>query len=309
MKHCPKCAYDNADSAGKCEVCQGSLTGVASIAIQVPEKSGLQAWSFLFSGILLLACGAYFIRAPLPVPKAPQSVFREGNFTYEGVLYSLEKMKQLRFLPLADRRSVAELLYSQDEQTGFAAAELVGAWSRFSAVPGECSEFFTALLKAAGASHGAARRQAAMEAGLSAAYGFPFSVYVPEMRKTAAGLMKENDETLNSAGFFLASMSGFTDFAPELNKVLASSPSPYLKLHAACALSRLGGAAGHKYLFSMVSSEAELRGEAISCLSYSVSPEAGPFLEKAVAGKLGRQAAAPAKIALTLRKQLAIINR
>lgn len=308
MKHCPQCAYDNADKAEKCEVCQGPLSCVAITHMQVPEKSGRKAWFFMFSGILLLALGAYFTWAPVSVPKSVTRLSPEDGFTYEGVLYSLEKMKPLRFLPLADKRSAAALLYSPDERVGFAAAELVGAWSRFSPEPGQCLEFFKALLKAAAQSHGAARRQAAMEAGMSAAAGFPFAPFAPGIRQAAAGRMKEKDERFNAAGFFLASMAGFSDFVPELDKVLAAAPSPYLKLYAACALSRLGRPSGHKYLFSATLSRAESGAEAISCLSYSVSPDAGPFLEKAAAGKMGTQAAAPAKIALTLRKQLAIIN-
>ncbi|HNW43416.1 MAG TPA: hypothetical protein PKI19_02860 [Elusimicrobiales bacterium] len=308
MKRCPKCNYDNADQAEKCGICQCSLSGVAPAAMPVPEKKSGQAWALLLSGALLLACGFFFFRAPPAVPAAPPQPSAEDAFTYEGVLYPLEKMKQLRFLPLADKRSAAELMSSPEEKVGFAAAELAGIWARESALPAERREFFESLLKAAGESRGAARRQAAVELGLSAVYGFPFAPYAREMRKIASGLIKEKEEALSGAGFFLASMAGFSDFAPELRKIFAAAPSPYLKLSAACALSRLGDPAADKYLFSAAASDAEWGREAISCLSYSVSPEAGTFLEKAAAGKLAPQAADPAKIALTLRKQLAIIN-
>lgn len=310
MKRCPKCAYDNADQAEECEICRGSLAGIVPVAIPVSrQEKSRQARSFMLSGILLLACGLFFFRAPAPAPESASGLSPDGGFTYEGVLHPLEKMKRLRFLPLEDRRGVAELLYSPEEKVGFAAAQLLGVWARGPASPEERRIFFEALLKAAAESRGAARSQAALEAGLCAGSGFPFAPYSPQLRKAAAGLMKEKDERLNAAGFFLASMGGFSDLVPELDNILAAAPSPYLKLYAACALSRLGGLSGHKHLLSVASSGSELGGEAISCLSFSVSPDAGPFLEKAAAGKMGTRSAAPAKIALTLRKQLAIINR
>ena len=310
MKHCPKCAYDNVDQAENCEVCRGSLAGIVPLTMPAAghENRG-QGRLVMLSGILLLVCGFFFFRAPGTAPESAPRLSAEGGFTYEGVLYPLEKMKRLRFLPLKDRRGVAELLYSPEEKVGFAAAELLGVWARAPVRAEERRVFFEALLKAAAESRGSARSRAAIEAGLCAGSGFPFAPYSPQMRKAAAGLMKENDERLNAAGFFLASMGGFSDLAPELDKILAAAPSPYLKLYAACALSRLGGLSGHKHLLSVASSGSELGEEAISCLSFSVSPDAGPFLEKAAAGKMGTRSAAPAKIALTLRKQLAIINR
>ncbi|MEI7527770.1 MAG: hypothetical protein WCK76_02395 [Elusimicrobiota bacterium] len=309
MKVCPGCSYPNADQAEKCHVCGGSLSG-AAVTVPVPDKTNYgKGWLLLFSGMLLLTCAMFCFRAPPAVPGRGPVLSPESAFNYSGVLASLRKMKTLRFLPLKDRRGAAELLYSPDEKVGAAAAELAGEWARFSAEPAARDEFFRALLKAAAGGRGAARRQAAMEAGVSALYSRRFAPYAPEMRRTVAGLMREKDEGLNAAGFFLASMAGFSDLVPELDRILAAAPSPYLKLYAACALSRLGGEAGHKYLFSAALAGGQPGIEAVSCLSYSVSPEAMLFLEKAAAGAIGPQAAVPARNALILRKQLAIIKQ
>lgn len=309
MKHCPKCHYDNADCSVKCEICQGAVSEVAIVNVVAHKKSGGTAWVLMLIGLILFGCGVFFIPGPPRAPGSTVQLLQGTGFTYAGVLYSLEKMKGLRFLPLESKRSVIALLYSPEEKVGLAAAELVGSWSRLSAEPGQRGEFFEALLKAAAESHGAARRQAAMEMGLSAAYGFPFAAYASEMRKLVAGLMKETDERLNAAGFFLAAMAGFSEYMPELENIILVAPSPFLKVYAACALSRLGGQVGHKYLFSIALTESEFGKEAMSCLSYSASPEALPFLEKAAAGKPGAKSVGQAKIALTWRKQLAIINR
>ncbi|OGS12540.1 MAG: hypothetical protein A2234_06210 [Elusimicrobia bacterium RIFOXYA2_FULL_58_8] len=140
------------------------------------------------------------------------------------------------------------------------------------------------------------------------ACGLSFAEDETEIRGIVEDLTAEKDERFKAAGFFLAAMSGFSDLTRELDRVLAVGPSPYIKLHAACALSRLGGAAGHSYLFSVASSGDESGLEALACLAYSLSPEAQPFLENAASGKMGVKAAAAAKIALNFRKQLAIIN-
>jgi hypothetical protein len=308
MRHCPKCSYDNPDSSGKCGICSAPLAGVP-LTYPAPKRSSVP-WLLLLAGLVFICVGvAIFCTGGEKNPVAAAVAPEADGYTYEGVLYSLDAMKGVKFLPLSDMRRVKPLLYCEDEKVGFLAAQMLGGWSRTAPWPEARAEFFEALLDGAASGKWPVRRQAAAEAARTAGQGFPVASYLPRIRSVSAGLAREKDEDLNAAGFFLGSMAGLSDLAPEMKKALSSAPSPHLRLYAACALSRLGAPEGDKYLFSLaVSEDAAEMPEAVSCLSYSVSPEADSFLKKASSGKLGVKTAAPARIALTLRKQLAIIN-
>lgn len=309
MRHCPKCSYDNPDSSVVCGICSAPLAGVP-LTYPAPRRSAVP-WLLLLAGLIFIGAGAViFYKGGERTPAAAQAAAPEADgYTYEGVLYSLDAMKRVKFLPLADMRRVKPLLYCEDEKVGFLSAQMLGGWSRSAPWPEARAEFFGALLSRAASGKGPVRLQAAAEAALTAGQGFPAAAYLPRIRSVSAGLAGEKDDDLKAAGFFLASMAGLADLAPEMDKALSSAPSPHLRLYAACSLSRLGRPEGDKYLFSMAASESAVEmPEAFSCLSYSVSPEADSFLKKASSGKLGVKTAAQARIALTLRKQLAIIK-
>ena len=303
MKKCPFCAYRNEDAAAACGICGAPLAGVKPEA-PPPAPRRRPGVLPLLAGWALLAC-AFFLYRRAPAPKPVPSP--ADGFTYEGVLASVTEMKKLRYLPHADRASLIPLLSSPDDKVAVETARALGPWARSSEDPARRREFSEALAAAAENGSRAVRRQAAVEAGLTIAFGFDPAPYLPRLRRAAESLSADGNEELNAAGFFLASMAGFTDLAPRLETILSGSHSGYQRLHAACALGRFGSRAGNAYLLRAASG-AEFGDEAMICLAYSSSPEALPFLERVAAGGQGSRAAGSAKIALTLRKQLAIIN-
>lgn len=122
------------------------------------------------AGLLLLACGALFFfmqNSPWKKEAPPESgmnaVTDENSFTYEGVLYGVDKMSALRFLPEADRRRVPPLLSSPDDKVAYAAAKLIGAWARDENDGALARLWFETLLEAASSGRPIVRRQAALE--------------------------------------------------------------------------------------------------------------------------------------------------
>ena len=77
-----------------------------------------------------------------------------------------------------------------------------------------------------------------------------------------------------------------------------------------CALSRLGRSQGHVYLSKAAQGrDPAIRSEALTCLSYSASPEAERLLLSASRDDFDAAAAEAAKRGIKLRKQLAIIKK
>lgn len=312
MKTCPSCGYGNRDKDQKCGICARDIAAVPAKA--EVEKSRAWAGLMLAAGLILTGCGAaYFLLSG--VPKPPPSVSRDTTFSdevpfsYDGALYALDRLENLRFLPAADRRRVLPLLACPDDRVAYSAARLAGGWARSCGDPGEAKILFEGLLKAAGSGSRLARRSAALQAGLTAAAGFPAAPYREEIRKVASGLVATRDAELTAAGFFLATASGAEDFSREMLDTLRSDPSSGAKLYAACGLARLGSLEGGRHLAQLAAgADPELRGEAFSCLAYAFDPGTGPFLASAARGR-DPDLAERAKMALILRKQLAIIKK
>ena len=317
MKKCPSCGYGNPDTGLKCGICAANIAAVPVKAEPVPEKESGRPSLMALSGLLLLLCGGlYFFmenspwKKEAPVQSGENAVTDENSFTYEGVLYALDKMSGLRFLPEADKRRVPPLLSSPDDKVAHAAARLLGAWSRAETDEALGRFWFGTLLGAAASGRPAARRQAALEAGVTIALGFPVSPYLGQVKRVAAGLVSQNETELKAAGFFLSSMAGMEDFAGQMLETLLYDPSPDSRLYAACALSRLGRSQGHDYLSKVaLGTDPANKSEALTCLSYSASPEAERLLLSASEDGFDAAAAEVAKRGIKLRKQLAIIKK
>ena len=289
MKPCPSCCYGNPDTGVKCAICGGDISRVAVKTERPPEK---ESWTLIGVGLLLICCGAvfFFTQRPTGKDQVPKTVGSglsdEAAFDYGGVLSSLSELERLRFLPREEKTRVAALAASQDDRVGHAAVKLLGKWARGDDEPADRRAWFETLLKSAASGHAAVRRQAAFEAGASAAEGFPFKSYLPEIKKISAALISETDERLQASGFFLAAMAGLDEFADEMRRVFALYPSGVPKIYASCALARLGDEEGLKYLLEASSRPGgELRPEAESCLGYAAAvgmppPERLPLFPK-----------------------------
>lgn len=317
MKKCPSCGYGNPDTGLKCGICARDIGTVPAAPEPVVKEESARPGPMVLAGMLLLVCGAvYFFmenspwKKEVPVTSGENAVTDENSFTYEGVLYALDKMSSLDFLTEGDKRQVPPLLSSPDDKVAHAAATLIGVWSR-AETDGALGRFwFETLLGAAESGRPAARKQAALEAGVTIALGFPFSPYLELVKRTAAGLVSESDTELKAAGFFLSSMAGMEDFAGQMRETLMYDPSSSSKLYAACALSRLGRSEGHDYLAKAAKgADPALRGEALTCLSYSASPEAERLLLSASRDDFDSASAEVAKRGIKLREQLAIIKK
>lgn len=314
MKKCPGCAYLNPGSAGRCHVCGRDLSAVAERPDPRPEK---RSPHMPLAALALLACAGLFWLlqhyAWKPGPPAPAA--DDEAFSYDGVAESLEKMAALRYLPDGDKLRALPLLGSPDQRAALAAVKTVAAWARAEKDPALAGRYALELVGAAAAGPertrpAAVRRQAALEAGLLIALGARPAGLEDCVRPVAAGLVAGGGEELRAAGYFLSAMAGLGDHAAEMRKTLLYDPSAEARLHAACALSRLGDAEGHARLAEAAASpDAALRSEAYSCLSYSASPEAGRLLKAAAREDLDFEAAESAKSALIFRGQLAIIKK
>lgn len=309
MKKCPSCSYGNPDCGGKCCICGRDISGVAAVPLPVPEKgSGLM----LAYGIALLVCAGLFLllQPLLKTAPAPAPAVSDEAYPAEGILYSLEKMSGLAYLPPADRLAALPLLSSREEKVAFAAAKAVGAWARSERDPDLARTWLEKLLDTAVSGRGAARRQAALEAAFALAFGADPALYAGGIKAASSALVREGDPALKGAGFLLSAMAGSEEHVGQMRDTLLHDPVRASRLYAACALSRLGDPAGHKYLAGTAAGgDPELAPEALACLSYSASPDAERLLASAARDGLRAAAAESAKRALMLRKQLAIIKK
>lgn len=313
MRKCPACGYSNDGAAPKCAVCGGALAGVPPAA---PEPRKTQTPDLLPAvGVLLAFCAAFFyLYQNFPLREAPapatgeDAASDEASFDYGGVLFSLDKMGGLRFLPEADKLRVPPLLGSRDERVALAAAKVLGAWARAAPEEGEKRRWFEALLEAVFKAGPQARRQAAEEAGSALLHGLDPAPYAEKIKRAAGGLIAEGDAGALKAGYYLASMAGLGDFSEQMDRTLLYDPSREAKLYAACALARLGRPAAHGYLAGLVGGpDAGLREEAFTCLAYSAASETPAYLSSLARGRGGFSG--PAKRALMSREQLAIIKK
>lgn len=312
MKKCPACGYSNAAAALKCAVCGRDLAGTPAAP---PPESPAAPDPLPAVGVLLVFCAAFFFlyqNFPLRQRPAPvtggDAAGDEASFDYFGVLYSLDKQRGLRFLPEADKARALALLGSRDERVALAAAGALGEWARAAGDGGEKSRWFEALLEAVFKAGPRARRQAALEAGSALLYGLDPAPYAEKIKRASGGLIAEGDDEALRAGFFLASMAGLGDFSGQMDRTLLYDPSREAKLYAACALARLGRPAAHGYLAGLIGGpDAQLGEKALDCLLYSSAAETPPYLAALARGR--GEFSGPAKRALMLRKQLAIITK
>jgi hypothetical protein len=307
VKKCPACAYRNAGGAAACGVCGRDLSSLAPAPEPRPAKKRKDAL-LLASGFLLLACAAGFnllqdaLWKAAPAPAAPA----EGPFDYSGVVYSLEAMAGLRHLPAGDQLAALPLLKSSDGAVSAAAASAVGAWLRAGGTEAPAGPLLGGLLDAAAAG----RRQAAVEAGFVLVQGSPGAEFTDRARAAAGALIASGEPERKTAGYFLSSMAGLEDFAPQLRQVLLRDTLTSSRLYAACALARLGDGAGHAYLEQAArGGDPAGRPGAVACLSYSAVPGAEQALLELSKEAPGGRPAESAKRALMLRKQLAIIKK
>ncbi len=289
MKECPSCGYGNPDGAAICAVCGGNVSGVVP---KPPPPQSRTGYYMLVSGAALVVLGVavYLLpsrharvvqRSAQPPAGAADKPGRDGPFSYDGVLASLKRMSELKYLPAGDKLRTAGVMWSRDDKAGFEAARLVGSWVRTEPDRTFALALFGKLLDAAASAGPRARLEAAVQAGTALWIGFDPGRYSDRVGEVARGLASERDPELESAGFFLSAMAGRSDLAPQMEDVLAHSPSPSSKLYAACALSRLGIEGGYSYLAgASAGRDAGLRTEAISCLSYSAFPEAVRLLHE-----------------------------
>lgn len=312
MKKCPACGYPNDGAALKCAVCGGELAGVT--AVRPPDK--IKTPDLLPAvGAIVVFCGVFFwlyqnfpLRREAVPATGEDAATDEASFDYDGVLYSLDKMGELGFLPEADKLRVPPLLASRDDRVAAAAAKALGAWARGTADEGERRRWFEALLEAVFKAGPKARMQAALEAGSVILYGLDPAPYAGKIRRAAGGLIAEGGEEPLRAGFYLASMAGLEDFSAGMDHALLYDPSREAKLYAACALARLGRPAAHGYLAGLVEgADPELAEKAFDCLLYSRAPATQAYLSSLAGGR--GAFSGPAKRTLMLRKQLAIIKK
>ena len=313
MKKCPACSYGNEDRSVKCGICGRDISAVR---VSVPPAPVKNSYAMFVAAGLIAGCAAlFFFMQNSPWRKEPPQVSGESaandesSFSYDGVLYSLQKMSGLAFLPESDKLRVARLALSPDYRVSEAALELLGAWAADPADPRR-RRWFSELLSAAETSeHISSRRRGALEAGAALALGFPQGDQQERIRQLAASLAAREEVDLKAGGFFLGAMAGLPEFEPRLKDALENDPRPYVKLYAACGLSRFGLAGGDDYLFGAAGGGGELQEEALYCSAFSVSPEAGKLLARVALESAGTPAEVSAKRSLTIRKQLAIIKK
>lgn len=167
IKTCPSCGYGNPDASPKCGICARDISTVPVIVERLPEKESL---GLILTGLLLVVCGlAFFVSgrfADKPArPASWETEFSdEASFGYEGVLYSLDKMGQMRFLPREAKRKIVPLMYSPDDRVACAAVRLIGGWLRSGEEPEDEQFWLGILAKAASSGSPAVRRQAALAA-------------------------------------------------------------------------------------------------------------------------------------------------
>lgn len=130
MKKCPSCGYAGS-SGDACGVCGRDLSRVAPL----PEPRAKRDVAMpLLAAVLLLCClAAFFVtggrKRGAAAPEG-ETFSDEASFGYEGVIYSLDRMGELKFLAHEDRLKVLPFLASRDERVACAASKAAGKWAR-----------------------------------------------------------------------------------------------------------------------------------------------------------------------------------
>lgn len=167
MKKCPACGYAGSGGAS-CGVCGRDLSLTAPLPDPGPKKDFAMP---LLAAVLLLCClAAFFVtggRKGGGAAQAGQTFSDEASFGYEGVIYSLDRLGELKFLPTEDRLKVLPLLASRDARVACAAARTAGKWARSGA--SDSAVFGQALRSASAGLPEACRDTAAGEIPVAAA--------------------------------------------------------------------------------------------------------------------------------------------
>jgi len=146
VKKCPACGYANSGGAN-CGVCGRDISSVAPLP-ETPKKAD-RAMPLLAAVLLLCCLAAFFVtggrKGGAAAPEG-ESFSDEASFGSEGVVYSLDRMGELRFLPREDRLKALPLMNSSDERVACAAVRAAGKWARSGAPD---SEVFAEALRAA----------------------------------------------------------------------------------------------------------------------------------------------------------------
>jgi len=107
------------------------------------------------AGLLVLLCGLFFFlyqNFPRTAGQAAETVDAapggDSFNNYDGVVYSLKKMRGLRFLPAADKLRVPPLLLSREERVALAAGYAAGYGLDPAPYAGEIREVSAGLISA-----------------------------------------------------------------------------------------------------------------------------------------------------------------
>jgi hypothetical protein len=145
VKKCPACGYSNSGGAN-CGVCGRDISSVASLPEARAKKDRAMP---LLAAVLLLCCLAAFLvtgrRAGGTAAPAAKTFSGEASFGREGVVYSLDRMGELKFLSPEDKLKVLPLLRSSDAKVACAASRTAGKWARSG---GADAEVFAKALRA-----------------------------------------------------------------------------------------------------------------------------------------------------------------
>jgi hypothetical protein len=161
VKKCPACGYANSGDAS-CGVCGRDISSVSPLPEVRAKKDRAMP---LLAAVLLLCCLAAFFVTGGPgrgnSAREGENFSDEASFGYEGVIYSLDRMAELKFLPQEDRLRTLPLLNSRDERVACAAVRAAGRWARSGAR--DAAVFVEALRAAAKTGPEACRALAAAE--------------------------------------------------------------------------------------------------------------------------------------------------
>lgn len=306
MKTCPSCGYKNGDGALKCEICGKDASGLKPDPAPPrndPKKPDYDIWL-----LALLSLGAWVYFAYLSPAPAPKTAAAPGKaFSNEGVIYTLDKMANLKLPGAEEKAAVLAAFDSADWKVRAAGAKTAGEWLR--AGSADTALLLPRLISAMNDAYPAVKKEAVMEIGLLIGLGRIKTADVPELEKKAGAFADDPYDPLKSAGYFLAAMSGFSSLKSKLEYAFRHEPLPLTRLYAGCALAGLGSEEGARSVFKAAESpDVNIRKEAVLCLSYAATPAAVPLLKKIAASDPDFDVADNAKFSLNLRKQLAIIN-
>lgn len=308
MKTCKSCGYKNEDAGLRCGICGGDISGLAADAAPVPRSRKVGVLIFL--AVMLIYCATlyyYVSRFQERQTLKNNIAAAQKPFSNEGVIYTLEKMRALKFLGAEETAAALAALADPDEKVRAAGAKTAGAWLR-AGIPG-LSPLSERLLSALDDRSAQVRKEAAMEIGLLIGLGLMKPDQAPGLEKKVLVFMSDKSDIVRSAGYFLAAMAGMSGLKGRLEYAFSHEQAPMTRLYAACALAGFGSEEGSRAVFGAAQDpDANTRKEAVLCLAYAAGPQAVPRLVRISRADPDFEVADYAKFSLNLRKQLAIIN-